>query len=332
MMKAWKRFLEKEDTDQIRPGFLLIEKLGLVYSFLTTILILALWKDMADPWSMIEGRVMILLVTTILLLLYKRFPYKALKFLRITFQMILLNFWYPETYSFNCHFDNMDHIFARIEQSLFHCQPSLLFGKLCPQAIFSEAFNLGYFSYYPMILVVTVFYFVYKYQKYEEASFIIMCSFFIYYIIYILIPVAGPQYYFQAIGYEWAKIGIFPEMGNYFKYHTDMFPPPGDPNGFFFGLVKNAQDMGEYPTAAFPSSHVSITTILLILAFKESRRLGFCLLPISLLLYGATVYIQAHYVIDAITGFITAFPVYFLTQYIYKKASWQDQVRYLHIP
>ena len=90
--------------------------------------------------------------------------------------------------------------------------------------------------------------------------------------------------------------------------------------------------MGEYPTAAFPSSHVSITTILLILAFKESRRLGFCLLPISLLLYGATVYIQAHYVIDAITGFITAFPVYFLTQYIYKKASWQDQVRYLHIP
>ena len=111
-----------------------------------------------------------------------------------------------------------------------------------------------------------------------------------------------------------------------------MFPPPGDPEGFFFGLVRGAQDIGEFPTAAFPSSHVSITTILLILAFKESRALGFCLLPISLLLYGATVYIQAHYVIDAIVGFITAFPVYFLTGHIYDKCRQQEEVRYVHIP
>lgn len=332
MTNAWKRFLEKEEKDKIKSGFLLIEKLGLVYSFLTTILILALWKEMAAPWNMIGGRILILAATLLLLFLYRRFPYKALKFIRITFQMTLLNFWYPETYSFNCNFNNQDHIFARLEQSLFHCQPALFFGKLCPEKIFSEAFNLGYFSYYPMILVVMVFYFVYQYKEYEKASFIVMCSFLIYYIIYILIPVTGPQYYFQAIGYEWAKIGIFPEMGTYFKFHTDMFPPPGDPEGFFFGLVRGAQDIGEYPTAAFPSSHVSITTILLILSFKKSRTLGFCLLPIALLLYGATVYIQAHYVIDAVAGFITAFPVYFLTRYIYEKYRKQEEVRYLHIP
>ena len=213
MTHAWKRFLEKEEECRIKSGYLLIEKLGFAYSFLTTILILALWKEMAAPWSMILGRIMIFVVTTILLLLYRRFPYKAMKFIRITFQMTLLNFWYPETYSFNCNFNNLDHIFASLEQNLFHCQPALLFGRLFPERIFSEAFNLGYFSYYPMILVVMVFYFVYKYKEYEKASFIVMCSFFIYYIIYILIPVAGPQYYFQAIGYEWAKIGIFPEMG-----------------------------------------------------------------------------------------------------------------------
>lgn len=324
MIQSWKRFLEKEEPENIRHGFLIIEKLGFIYSALTTTLLLFLWKDMAKPWDMIFGRLLILAVTTILWLVYRRFPYKALKFVRITFQMVLLNYWYPETYDFNCHFENLDHLFASIEQALFHCQPSLLFGRSCPQTIFSEAFNLGYFSYYPMILVVMVFYFVYRYRQYEKASFIVMCSFFLYYLFYILVPVAGPQYYFQAIGYEWAKIGIFPEMGTYFKYHTDMFPAPGDPEGFFFGLVKNAQNIGEHPTAAFPSSHVGITTILLILSFKESRILGFYLLPIALLLYGATVYIQAHYVIDAIAGFITAFPVYFLTNYLFRKATCND--------
>lgn len=331
MIQSWKRFLEKEEPGEIRYGFLMIEKLGFIYSALTTILILFLWQEMAEPWKMIFGRIVILAVTAILWLIYRTFPCKAMKFIRITFQMVLLNYWYPETYDFNCHFENLDHIFACIEQTLFHCQPSLLFGRSLPQTIFSEAFNLGYFSYYPMILVVMVFYFVYRYEHYEKASFIVMCSFFLYYLFYILIPVAGPQYYFQAIGYEWAKIGIFPEMGTYFKYHTEMFPAPGDPEGFFFGLVKNAQDIGEHPTAAFPSSHVGITTILLILSFKESRILGFCLLPIALLLYGATVYIQAHYVIDAIAGFITAFPVYFLTKYIFQKAASNDPECLPHI-
>lgn len=319
MIEAWKRFLEKENKNEIKTGLLLIEKLALCYSALTTLLILLLWKEMSHPWEMILNRVLILGGTLAFLFLYRNLSYKGIKFARITYQMVLLNYWYPETYDFNCHFNNLDHLFAHLEQSLFHCQPSLLFGKMFPQTLFSEAFNMGYFAYYPMIVVVMVFFFIYRYQEYEKASFIVMCSFFIYYVIYILVPVAGPQYYFQAIGYEWAKIGKFPELGTYFKFHTDMYPAPGDQTGFFFGLVKNAQDMGEHPTAAFPSSHVGVTTILLILAFKESRKLGFCLLPIALLLYGATVYIQAHYLVDAIAGFITAFPVYFLTQYLYKK-------------
>lgn len=321
MTEAWRIFLEKEDKKNMPTGFLLIEKLFVAYSLLTTVLTLFLWSELQDPESMILNRLAIGMATVLLWQLHRRYPYKGMKFVRITFQMGLLNYWYPETYAFNCHFNNLDHIFAQVEQDLFHCQPALLFGRLFPQTLVSEAFNLGYFSYYPMIVLVMVFYFVYRNREYEKASFIVMCSFFLYYAVYILLPVAGPQYYFQAIGYEWAKIGHFPEIGTYFKYHTDMFPAPGDPDGFFFGLVKSAQNVGEHPTAAFPSSHVGITTILLLLAFRESRLLGYCLLPIALLLYGATVYIQAHYLIDAIAGLITAFPVYFLTQYLYKKAS-----------
>ena len=60
------------------------------------------------------------------------------------------------------------------------------------------------------------------------------------------------------------------------------------------------------PTAAFPSSHVGISTILMILSWRTSRRLFFVLTPFYVLLCGATVYIQAHYLIDAIAGLLTA--------------------------
>ena len=77
--------------------------------------------------------------------------------------------------------------------------------------------------------------------------------------------------------------------------------------------------MGERPTAAFPSSHVGVSTILMIMAWRGSKKLFACLLPLYLLLCGATVYIQAHYLIDAIAGFISAFVLYVLVIKMFKK-------------
>ena len=318
-MKLWKlirqtTFREKEPA----KGLLVMEWLCLGYMMLTALLILIFWQKMDHPMGMIYDRLWILGILLVLWGIYRMYPCRLLRFIRISVQMFMLQFWYPETYEFNRMFDNLDYWFASLEQAIFGCQPALLFGQVCSERIFSEAFNLGYFSYYPMMLVLMSFYFLYRYKEYEEASFILMCSFFLYYFIYMFLPVAGPQYYFQAVGVEWIKVGIFPKLGTYFSNNMDMYPAPGDSSGFFYQLVTSAQGFGERPTAAFPSSHVSITVIMLLLAFRTSKRMGFLLLPFSLLLFGATVYVQAHYVIDAIAGFITAFPVYFLTRWMYR--------------
>ena len=53
-----------------------------------------------------------------------------------------------------------------------------------------------------MMLIVTVFYFIYKFEWFEKMSFVLVTSFFIYYLIYIFVPVAGPQFYFPAIGFD----------------------------------------------------------------------------------------------------------------------------------
>ena len=206
-----------------------------------------------------------------------------------------------------------------MEQSLFECQPSVEFSKHFPSIWFSEPLNMGYFFYYPMMLILVVYYFVNHYMKFEKVCFVLVTSFFIYYLFYLLVPVAGPQFYFPAIGMDRVNACEFLPLGDYFNYNVLLFPAPGYEHGFFYNLVEASQEIGERPTAAFPSSHVAISTIVMIMSSKVSRKLTYFLLPFYILLCLATVYIQAHYLIDSIVGFISAFFVYRIAVTMYDK-------------
>ena len=73
-----------------------------------------------------------------------------------------------------------------------------------------------------------------------------------YYLFYILVPVAGPQFYFPAIGMDKVNACDFPAIGDYFNDNTFLLPGPGYEHGFFYNLVEASQEVGERPTAAFP--------------------------------------------------------------------------------
>ena len=178
---------------------------------------------------------------------------------------------------------------------------------------------MGYFFYYPMILVVTVWYFLTHFERFEKICFVLVTSFFIYYLFYILVPVAGPQFYFPAIGMDKVNAGIFPPIGDYFNWNDYLVPGPGYDQGFFYQLVEASQEVGERPTAAFPSSHVAISTIVMIMAWRVSRKLAAVLAPFYVLLCCATVYIQAHYLVDSLVGLVSAFFVYQLATLMYKR-------------
>ena len=62
-----------------------------------------------------------------------------------------------------------------------------------------------------------------------------------------------------------------------------------------------------------------VSTIIMILAWKADRkkRVFIGLLPFYVFLCCATVYIHAHYAVDAIAGFLAAFPVYQISHKIY---------------
>ena len=330
-----------------------IERVAAAYCLLTTLLIAVLASRLVNPAAMLLMRAGWLAATALLLAMMhflsrhsSLFTFHSSFFilLRTTLQLSWLAIWYQDTYEFNRSFDNLDHLFAAADQALFGCQPAITFSQQLPGAFWSEAFNLGYWSYFPMIalLSLTTFYTSFISKNHPSAPTVqgsrsvphsslsttdytdgtdsslftfhssvltvpplILLSFFLFYVIYIFLPVAGPQYYFQAVGIEEIQAGHFPSLGTYFSSHTEMLPAPGYADGLFYHLVHAAQT-GERPTAAFPSSHIGISTIVLLLARRHAPRLLPVLIPLWALLCCATVYIQAHYLVDAIAGLLAA--------------------------
>ena len=295
-----------------KKGLMALEWVMLGYMAITIITMLFTYTKLVNPEAMLWGRLRVLVMTIALWAVYRMIPCRITKMVRIIAQMALLAWWYPDTYEINRMFPNLDHIFADWEQDLFGCQPALLFAKALPWAAVSELMSMGYFMYYPMIALVSFYYFFCRYYEAERAAFVMLASFFIYYLIYIYVPVAGPTFYFDAVGISEITKGIFPALGDYFNTHTNCLPTPGYTDGIFYQLVEDAKNAGERPTAAFPSSHVGVSTICMLLVWHAgNRKMLYVMLPFYIFLCLATVYIQAHYLIDAIAGLISAIVIYF---------------------
>ena len=309
-------FIKREEP---QTRFLAVEKLNLLYNLFTTLLIIIFFNRLNDPQAMLLGRFFIAFATFAVIYVYTKFPSMATRLLRVVSQMALLSYWYPDTFEFNRIFPNLDHLFATLESDLFGCQPALLFDQVCSGLFWREAFNMGYWLYYPMIALVSLYYFFCRPKEAERCTFVIMASFFLYYIVYIFLPVAGPQFYFPVIGEEIAAAGPYPELGDYFNLHPEITIAQEGKGGLFTELVGMAQGAGERPTAAFPSSHIGVTTILVMLAYRAKKWLFAVMFPVYMLLCCATVYIKAHYLVDAIAGLVTGVLVYYLTTWLYKK-------------
>lgn len=314
-----RKFLKDIFAIEKKPhkGLFAVEWVILAYMLMTFLLLFLVFTKAHNPETMIWGRIRIAVTMMAMWWVYRMIPCRFTRFVRIAVQFGFLAWWYSDTYEYNRLFPNLDYIFAQAEQSYFGCQPALIFCKLFPHPVVSELMDMGYACYFLMIAVVVIYYFIWRYDKFDQTAFIVLSSFFIFYVIFIFLPVAGPQYYYKAVGLDQIAAGVFPNIGNYFNNHQDVLASPGYTDGIFYQLVEDAKNAGERPTAAFPSSHVGISTIVMILTFRGNKRLWLCMLPFYLFLCMATVYIQAHYLVDVIAGFLAAILIYFATKVIY---------------
>lgn len=300
-------------------GLIMAEWAMVAYVVFTLLLMLFTYTRLQNPVSMLWLRFQSVMMMAALWAVYRMIPCRMTMCIRVIAQLTLLSSWYPETFEFNRILPNLDHHFAAFEQQLFGCQPALLFSERFPSPVVSELLTMGYVSYYPMMAILLLYYFFHQYEHSLKASFLVIGSFFVFYVIFIFLPVSGPQYYYMAVGPDQIAQGIFPNIGNYFETHTDGLPVPGWKDGIFYKLLIFAHEVGERPTAAFPSSHVGATIVFLILAWtSKNRKLFWSFVPFAVLMFFATFYLQAHYTIDAIAGIFAGTAIYFLLLGLYK--------------
>lgn len=304
-------YLKKEKKHT--KGLLPLEWIVVAYTLLTTLWIVLAYTRMEQPQQLLLGRISAMLLLGAMVVVYRLYPCRLTMLCRVGVQMAMLAWWYPDTYEMNRVLPNLDHLFAAWEEQLFGCQPALLFAQKLPQTVVSELMDMGYAAYYPMMVCVLVFYFLRRYRQFQRCATILIGSFFVYYVVFDFLPVVGPTFYYHAVGVDQIARATFPAMGDYFNTHTACLPSPGYEDGFFYQLVEQAKAAGERPTAAFPSSHVGVSTICMLLAWhSKQRRLVYLLLPFYVFLCMATVYIQAHYAIDALAGLLSGIAIYAL--------------------
>ena len=246
-------------------------------------------------WNFMLTRIIFVFAFIFSLVIKNKISYNFFQLLQNILVFALMTFLYKETAMLNTLiFPKIDEFLSNLDQNIFKFQPSIEFSKHFNSLFFSELFYFGYFCYYLLPLVVLGILYKFLPQKIEEFGFILISSFLLYYFIFIIIPAEGPQFYFT-----------FPD--NYIEAQ-----------GIFGNAIKLIQKNGEAPTAAFPSSHVGISWIVIFWLYQNFRKSVKYFLPFVILLMFSTVYIKAHYFVDVVAGFLTAPIVFFLTFKFYK--------------
>ncbi|HYX08795.1 MAG TPA: hypothetical protein VE912_18830, partial [Bacteroidales bacterium] len=167
-----------------------------IYILLTGLLIVTGWNRLTNPGIHLLLRGLALFVMYLLI----RYADKndLLYLLRNFYTILFLIFWYPETdYLNNLFFDYFDPLVAGWEQILFGMQPSLIFAQKTDFRWFSELMSLGYFSFYLIIFFVLLAVLKNRPDRFAYSLYLVVGSFYVYYLVFIIFPVAGPQYYFK---------------------------------------------------------------------------------------------------------------------------------------
>lgn len=299
------------------PGLNGIEKIAAIYIALTLILTALFFSDIEEHVlrDIIVGRVAIIAVTLLLVWLYRYRPCHATYQLRVLFQVALLAYWYPDIYNIAGQMPSQDYLLAMADQSIFGCQPSVTFSQVLHGAFWNELFNLGYFSYYLMIAAVVLLAIIKRPRKFDRTTFVLMSTFFMYYTVFLFFNSAGPQFYFACPGVDVAH-AIFPDVDTWFRDHNTL-NHMSNITGPFSYLIHQVQG-SEKPIAAFPSSHVGASTIILYLTMRLKKRWGFIMMPFWVILCLSTVYIGAHYAIDVLGGFVSAALFIIIANKLYK--------------
>lgn len=272
-----------------------IDYLFFGYVFITTILLFISWNQAPNTLELLITRGIIVVSVLGIIFLNNKVKNSILELIRDIYPIIISGYFYSETVFYNKFiWDNLDQKLIDLDQFIFGFQPSLVFSEVFSSKLFSELMYFGYFSFY---LLITAFVIIAYYKLKEESTELIFkfaASMLLFYLFFGIVPAAGPQFYLPS-------------------------PEKDLPVAFVFDKIMHfIQANAEQPTAAFPSSHVGISIIILLLLRKKAPLFFKISIPFVIILILSTVYIKAHYAVDVIGGIIIAPIVLYLASILYR--------------
>jgi membrane-associated phospholipid phosphatase len=165
------------------------------------------------------------------------------------------------------------------ENSLFGGQPSLEWAARWPSRVLSELLHLAYLGYYAIIVSVpAILYRLSRRADFSEAVFVLMLTFVICFLFYLIFPVAGPRYLAT----------------------SSADAPQGPIRSLVVWLLETRSSRG----TAFPSSHVAVAVAQSILAIRYFGARGLPVGAVSVGLALGAIYGGFHYAIDVIAGIL----------------------------
>jgi membrane-associated phospholipid phosphatase len=174
-----------------------------------------------------------------------------------------------------------DHYLLQFEAWLFPVPPTLWLGRFASPSV-TELMELGYLSYFVLFMIVgSVFYRGEAKRAFRQLTDATVLSYLICYTVFVLFPTEGPSY----------------TLAN---QHTLSVPGAGP----FHWIVRLIQQNAGVHGNAFPSAHVAGSVVALIFACRHTRKLGFLLTPLVILLCLGAVYDRYHYLSDVIAGLV----------------------------
>lgn len=208
---------------------------------------------------------------------------------------IIRNFYYvPVLFYFisegdyinNILFPDLDRYMVNFELTLFSDHPGVVMSKILHFKWFSELMSLIYLFYFVLaVYFIGRIYIQYR-DRYDYVAFLINMMFYMIFLIFMLCPVAGPQYY--------------------------LVPPDNQiPEGYFFrDIARWIFLKTDLPASAFPSISSLFLCFIGYLTFRNIKSLFKFVLPLCILILIASVYLKLHYAVDVIAGLLS-FPAFY---------------------
>lgn len=190
----------------------------------------------------------------------------------------------------------LDGFFIQLDQYLFGLNPTEWIYQFS-SPLLTEILQIFYWLFFFLIFINGIeLHISKKDRQFKDFASMIMFSFYLTYILYIIFPVIGPRF----------------TLHDFFILDQEL------PGLFFTEIIREQINAGAGLTGSetdpaalvnrdcMPSGHTALSIINTFLAFRYSTKFRWIILIVSIGIIISTIYLRYHYAIDVIAGIVTA--------------------------